>query len=177
MRFTPTAIDGVTIVDLEPHADDRGFFARAFCVEEFAHAGLAMAAPQINLSRNAKAFTLRGLHYRVGDDAEAKVVRVTRGRLFDVAVDVRPESLTFRRWIGVELDAQSGRALHIGEGVAHGFLTLEDETDILYVMSKPHAPAAERGLRWNDPAFAIAWPAAPQVISERDAGHPDFIAA
>ncbi len=173
MRFAPTQIDGVVIVDLEPVADERGSFARLHCPKEFAAAGHPFVPQQTSLSRNAKAGTLRGMHYEAPPYEEAKLVRVTRGRIFDVAVDLRPESSTFRQWTGIELSADNGRALLIGKGMAHGFITLEDNTDVLYQIDRIFEPGHGRGVRWNDPAFAIAWPMPPAVISERDAGYAD----
>lgn len=174
MRFSPTAIDGVLLIDLEAAEDARGFFARTFCEEEFARAGIALRARQINLSHNRDAFTLRGMHYQAAPHAEAKIVQCVRGRIYDVAVDLRPASPTYRRWIGLELNADARQSLFIPEGCAHGFLTLEAATDILYVMGTAFAPEAARGVRWNDPALAIRWPAEPRVMSERDANYPDF---
>jgi dTDP-4-dehydrorhamnose 3,5-epimerase len=173
MRFTPTAIDGVVVVDIDPMTDDRGSFARLHCPDEFAAAGFPFAPLQTSLSRNLRALTLRGMHYEAEPHAEAKLVRVVRGRIFDVAVDLRPDSPTYLAWTGAELDAETGRALLVGRGMAHGFLTLEDDTDVLYQIDRMFSPGHGRGVRWNDPAFAIAWPAAPQVISERDAAYPD----
>jgi len=175
MRFTPTPIEGVVIVDLEPVSDERGFFARLHCPVDFQAAGHPFIPQQTSLSRNAKARTLRGMHYEATPHQEAKLVRVTRGRIFDVAVDLRPESPTFRQWTGVELSAQTGRALLIGEGMAHGFLTLQDETDVVYQIDRIFEPGHGRGVRWNDPAFAIEWPQEPLVISERDASYGDFL--
>jgi dTDP-4-dehydrorhamnose 3,5-epimerase len=174
MRFTATAIPGVTIVDAEPHEDERGGFARLYCPVEFAAAGLAFAARQVSLSRNPAPGTLRGLHFQDPPHAEAKLVRVTRGRVFDVAVDLRPDSPAFRRWTGVELDADGMHALFVPPGCAHGFLTLEPDTDVLYQIDRDHVPGLGRGVRWNDPALAIAWPAEPALISERDATWPDL---
>jgi dTDP-4-dehydrorhamnose 3,5-epimerase len=171
MRFLPTALPGVMVIEPEPVADERGFFARAYCPAEFAAAGVDFMPSQVNLSRNARAFTLRGLHYQDPPHAEAKLVRVTRGRAHDVIVDLRAGP-TFRRWVSVELDAISARAVFVPEGCAHGFLTLEDETDVLYQMGRPYVPGQGRGLRWNDPALRIIWPAAPNVISEADAAWP-----
>ncbi|MET0313473.1 MAG: dTDP-4-dehydrorhamnose 3,5-epimerase [Hansschlegelia sp.] len=174
MKFTPTKIAGAVIVDLEPRADDRGFFARAFCVDEFKAAGIEMSCPQINISRNTAARTLRGMHFRDFAHAEAKFVRVVRGRIFDVAVDIRPDSPTFGQSVGVELDDCQGRGFYLAKGLAHGFITLAPDTDMLYLMSEIYTPQHERGLRWNDPALAIDWPETPLVISERDATYPDF---
>lgn len=173
MRFQPTAIEGVTIVEIEPHRDDRGFFARLHCPDEFAAAGHPFVPAQTSLSRNTAAFTLRGLHYEAAPHEEAKLVRATRGRIFDVAVDLRPDSPTYSRWTGAELSAENGRALLIGRGMAHGFLTLEPDTDVLYQIDRIFEPGHGRGARWDDPAFGIEWPAAPKVISERDATYPN----
>lgn len=173
MRFEPTAIDGVVVVDIDPARDDRGFFARLHCPDEFAAAGQSFAPVQTSLSRNDAAFTLRGLHYEAVPHEEAKLVRVTRGRIFDVAVDLRPDSPTYLKWTGAELSAETGRALLIGRGVAHGFLTLEADTDVVYQIDRMFEPGHGKGARWNDPAFAIAWPETPRVISGRDATYPD----
>jgi dTDP-4-dehydrorhamnose 3,5-epimerase len=174
MRFTRTHIAGVVVVDLEPAADDRGFFARLHCPDEFAEKGYPFTPAQTSLSRNHAALTLRGLHYQTGADGEAKLVRVVRGRAFDVAVDLRPDSPTHHRWTTVELSAENGKAILFPPGVAHGFLTLEPDTDVLYQIDQPYRPGRELGARWDDPAFAITWPAPPQVISERDAAYPDY---
>lgn len=173
MRFESTAIEGVTVVEIEPVRDDRGFFARLHCPEEFAAAGFPFVPAQTSLSRNTAAFTLRGLHYEAAPHEEAKLVRVTRGRIFDVAVDLRPDSPTYLKWTGAELSADTGRALLIGRGMAHGFLTLEPDTDVIYQIDRVFEPGHGRGVRWNDPTFNIAWPAKPQVISDRDAAYPD----
>lgn len=174
MRFSPTEIAGVVVVDIDPVLDDRGAFARLHCPADFAAAGLEFAPAQTSLSRNTEALTLRGMHYQPAPHGETKLVRVVRGRIFDVALDLRPGSASFGRWTGVELDAFGGRALFIPEGVAHGFLTLEPDTDVLYQIAPMFEPGHGAGVRWDDPAFAIAWPSAPKVISERDATYPDF---
>lgn len=173
MRFTPTKIAGVTVVDIEPRSDERGAFARLQCPDEFAAAGVAFTPAQTSLSRNPHTLTLRGLHYQPTPHAELKLVRVVRGRMFDVAVDLRPDSPTWRQWTGAELTAENGRALLIGEGIAHGFLTLEPDTDVLYQISPKFDAGHEAGVRWDDPAFGIQWPAAPALISPRDAAYPD----
>lgn len=173
MRFTPTPIAGVVRVEAEPHADDRGLFARLHCPDEFAAAGIAFEPAQTSVSRNPKAGTLRGMHYQATPHAETKLVRVTRGRVFDVAVDLRPDSPTYRQWTGAELSAENLVGLYIGEGIAHGFLTLEADSDVVYQIAPAYRPGHDAGVRWNDPAFGIDWPAAPQLISERDASYPD----
>jgi len=174
MRFTASGIEGVVIVDLESLVDERGSFARLHCPEEFAAAGHPFTPLQTSLSRNAKAATLRGMHYEAAPHEEAKLVRVTRGAIFDVAVDLRPASPTYRQWTGTELSAENGRALLIGRGLAHGFITLADDTDVLYQIDAIFQPGHGLGVRWNDPAFGIEWPLAPQVMSDRDATYPDL---
>lgn len=174
MRFSPTQIDGVTVVEVEPHADDRGHFARLHCPDEFAAAGHPFAPAQTSLSHNYVAGTLRGMHYQAAPYAETKLVRAVRGRVFDVAVDLRPDSPTHRRWVGFELSADNGRAVLIGEGIAHGFITLEDASDVIYQIRPKFEPGHDRGVRWNDPAFAIDWPVTPRVISARDAAYADY---
>lgn len=174
MRFTETEIAGVVVADIEPHTDERGAFARLHCPDDFAAAGHPFAPAQTSLSRNARAGTLRGLHYQPHPYSETKLVRCVRGRIFDVAVDLRPDSPTHRRWTGAELSADNGRALLMGEGIAHGFISLEDDSDVLYMITPAYTPGREAGVRWDDPAFGIAWPLAPWVISARDASYPDY---
>jgi len=172
MRFEPTPIAGAMLVTAEPLADDRGFFARLFCPREFAAAGVDFAPKQTSLSRNPASLTLRGMHY--ASEPEAKLVRCARGRMFDVLFDVRRDSPTFLQSFGVELDAEGAQALFALAGVAHGFLTLAPDTDVLYQIDRIWRPGFDAGLRWNDPAFAFAWPAEPAVIGARDAAWPDF---
>jgi dTDP-4-dehydrorhamnose 3,5-epimerase len=173
MRFIPQKIAGVFVIEAAPHRDDRGAFARIFCTNEFAAAGIDFTTAQINISTNVKRHTLRGLHYQNAPFAEAKFVRAIKGSAFDVVVDLRQESPTYRQWIAVTLDARTMNAVYIPEGCAHGFLTLEDDTDILYQMGRHFVDGHAQGVRWNDPAFAIVWPAQPAVISPRDANYPD----
>ena len=174
MRFAPTALSGVLVIDLDVAEDERGFFARTFCEDEFAGAGIEMRPRQINLSHNAHALTLRGLHFQAAPHGESKIVQCVRGRIFDVAVDLRSDSQSYRRWFGIELAPPLRRMLFIPEGCAHGFLTLEAASDVHYVMGQPFVPEAGRGVRWNDPAFGIDWPAQPQLVSPRDRSYPDF---
>ena len=174
MRFIDTEVAGVMLVEIEPREDERGAFARLHCPEAFAAAGHPFSPVQTSLSRNPHVHTLRGMHYQGAPYAESKLVRAVRGRIFDVALDLRPESPTRLRWTAAELSAENGRALLIPEGVAHGFLTLEPDTDVLYQISPAFHPGHEAGVRWDDPAFAIAWPAAPALISPRDATYPDY---
>jgi len=169
MKLLPTAVAGAFIVEVTPHADDRGLFARTFCADAFAAHGLASVYPQCNVSQNHKRGTLRGLHYQADPKPEAKLVRATRGRAFDVAVDLRRESESYLRWAAVVLDAAKHNAFYIPTGCAHGFLTLSDDCELFYQMSEPYVPELQRGVRFDDPAIAIAWPFAPAVISARDA--------
>lgn len=173
MRFIETPLPGVLIIKAEPHEDDRGAFARLYCPEEFERAGLDFTSTQINLSRNPNLHTLRGLHWQDPPYAEAKVVRVVRGRIWDVAVDLRPGP-TQMQWTAVELDEAGMRALYLPEGIAHGFITLRPDTDVLYQMGRPYTPGQARGARWNDAAFDIKWPATPALMSPQDEGWPDF---
>lgn len=174
MRFCPTRIAGVVVVEREALGDDRGFFARLHCPDAFARAGHPFTPAQTSLSHNRRAGTLRGLHWQAPPHAETKLVRVVRGHILDVCVDVRPGSPTFRQWVAVDLNAENGRALLIGEGIAHGFLTRRPDTDVLYQIAPGHDPASARNARWNDPAFAIAWPEPPTCLSDRDRDAPDF---
>lgn len=172
MKFLPTDLPGVMRIAPEPIRDERGFFARLFCPVEFAAAGCAFAPVQMSLSRNTSAYTLRGLHYQAAPFAEGKIVRATRGSVYDVVVDLRPASPTYRRSTAAILSAENGEALLIPEGCAHGFLTLENDVDVLYQIDRLHAPGHARGLRYDDPALAIAWPAAPRVIAPADLAWP-----
>ncbi|HKP77652.1 MAG TPA: dTDP-4-dehydrorhamnose 3,5-epimerase family protein [Phenylobacterium sp.] len=173
MRFTPTEIAGVVRVEAEPHRDERGLFARLHCPEEFAAAGIPFEPAQTSLSRNPQRHTLRGMHYQRAPHGERKLVRVARGRVFDVAVDLRPTSPTYRRWTGAELSAENLAALFIPDGVAHGFLTLEPDSDVVYQITPAFRPGHAAGVRWDDPAFGIAWPAVPALMSPADAAYPD----
>lgn len=169
MRFAPTAIAGAFAIEIDAHADERGLFARTFCAETFAAHGLASVYPQCNVSRNPRRGTLRGLHYQAAPKPDAKLVRATSGRAFDVAVDLRSASASYRKWAAVELDAKRHNAFYIPAGCAHGFLTLEDDCELFYQMSEAYVPELARGMRFDDPALAIAWPFAPLVIGARDA--------
>jgi dTDP-4-dehydrorhamnose 3,5-epimerase len=172
MIFTEAPLSGAYLVDLERLADERGFFARSYCVDEFAAKRPGPELRQCSVSYNARRGTLRGLHYQDPPHEEHKLVRCTAGAIFDVIVDIRPGSPTYRRWFGAELTMDNHRSLFIPPGFAHGFVSLTDHTEVYYMISVPHAPQFSRGLRWNDPAFAIEWPLTPAVISERDAAYP-----
>ena len=175
MRFGDTVLKGLTIVDPEPVSDERGSFARVWCANEFSNAGLSTRVVQVNVSTSAVRGTLRGMHYQAQPHAEIKIVRCTSGAVFDVAIDLRPDSPTFRRWQGVELTAASGRMVYIPQGMAHGFQTLTDDATLEYQMSEYYAPEHARGVRWNDPAFGVNWPLPMSNISPRDAAYPDFV--
>lgn len=174
MKFQPTALPGVMAIDLEPHRDGRGSFARFFCADAFASHGLATEFVQGSISRNAMRGTLRGMHLQLGPTPEEKLVRCTRGRVHDVILDLRKDSAGYRRWTALELDAESGRAIFIPAGCAHGFLTLEPDSELQYLMTVRYDPDHQHGVRWNDPAFAIDWPFTPAVIGERDRSFPDY---
>lgn len=175
MIFTETKIPGVFVIELERRPDERGFFARQWCADEFARAGLDPRIAQINTARSVAAGTLRGVHYQQAPYAEVKLVRCTRGAVFDVAVDLRVASPTFCQWFGTELDDESGRLLYIPEGCAHGYLTLAPNTDLVYQASVPYAPKSATGVRHDDPAFKIVWPQAVKVISSQDQNWPNFL--
>jgi len=174
MRFQELELAGAFLITVEERADDRGFFARSFCTEEFAAHGLPTAFPQCNVSFNPRAGTLRGLHFQAEPRPDPKLVRCTRGAIFDVMVDLRPTSPSFCRWAGATLSADNHAALYVPPGFAHGFLTLSDEAEVFYMMGDTYVAELARGVRWDDPAFAIAWPAPPASLSERDASYPDF---
>lgn len=173
MRFSPTSLPGTWLVEQERHADERGHFARTFCAREFADHGLDSRIVQCSVSFNRARGTLRGLHYQSPPRAEVKLVRCTRGAIHDVAVDLRPDSATFRHWIGIELTQDDGRALYVPRGFAHGFLTLVDGTEVAYQMSDPYSPDHARGVRWNDPLLGVRWPGRVEVIAPRDRDYPD----
>ena len=174
MKFLETELAGAYVIELERLEDERGFFARTFCRDEFAVHGLHKGFVQCNTSFNAQRGTLRGMHYQDKPHEEAKLVRCTRGGIYDVVVDIRKTSPTYLRWIAVELTADNGRMLYVPEGLAHGFQTLEDASEVSYHMSEMYHPECARGLRWNDPALAIRWPLPDPIISERDARYPDL---
>ncbi|MEX2156218.1 MAG: dTDP-4-dehydrorhamnose 3,5-epimerase [Gemmatimonadales bacterium] len=174
MIFTPLELAGAMLVDLERHADERGFFARTWCQQEFRSAGLSDRLVQASISHNRCRGTLRGMHYQEPPHAEEKLVRCTHGAIWDVIIDLRPASPTYLRHLGVELCADTGRALFIPTGFAHGFQTLRDDSQVFYQMSHFYAPAAARGIRWNDPRFGIEWPATPPLLHPRDGAYPDF---
>ena len=174
MIFHETKLPGVFEIHLEPKGDGRGFFARSWCQREFEKHGLNPITVQCNVSFNEKKGTLRGMHYQGDPHPEAKLVRCTQGSVYDVVVDLRPGSTTFKKWISVILTTANRSMIYVPEGFGHGFLTLEDRTEVLYQMSEFYYPELSRGVRWNDPAFQFDWPAQPMVMSDRDRAYPDF---
>ena len=175
MRFTKLPLRNATLVEIDPQSDERGLFARAFCEKEFSNAGLPVYWPQINISFNPVAGTVRGMHFQVAPHEEPKLVRCTRGRVYDVIIDLRVDSLTYCKHFSIEISADNRKALFIPPGFAHGFQTLEKDSEILYLMGASYMPEAQSGVRWSDPAFDISWPKPVISIAERDASFPNFI--
>ena len=175
MIFTETKLKGAFIIELQRLEDERGFFARSWCQREFEAHGLNPRLVQCNISFNSKKGTLRGMHYQVKSFEEAKLIRCTMGSIYDVIVDLRPDSPSFRQYVGIVLTPDNRKMLYVPEGFAHGFLTLEDNTEVFYQMSEFYMPEYARGIRWNDSAFGIHWPIHAEIISERDQSYPDFI--
>jgi dTDP-4-dehydrorhamnose 3,5-epimerase len=177
MKFVPLELEDTYLVELERYEDERGFFARTWCREEFAEHGLSSTLEQCSISRSARAGTLRGMHFQRAPHEETKLVRCTRGAIFDAIIDLRTGSSTHGTWLGTELHAEHGTALYVPEGFAHGFQTLTDDAEVFYMMSHRFVPEAASGVRWDDPVFAIEWPyAARRTMSERDRTWPDFVA-
>lgn len=174
MKFIPLKVEGAYLIEPEPRGDDRGWFARVFCAAEFEARGLESRWVQANQSLSRKVHTLRGLHYQKPPHAEVKLVRCLRGRLWDVVADLRPDSPSFGRWDAVELTPSVFQWVYVPKGCAHGFLTLEDNSEAFYLVSAAYAPEAEAGLRWDDPFLAIRWPAEPRVLSAKDQNWPRF---
>ena len=175
LKFTELNLANAFIIQPELIADERGFFARSFCTQEFANHGLNQKLEQCNISFNHKNGTLRGMHFQIGDKSEVKVVRCTMGKIYDVIIDLRPASPTFNQWYGVELSAANRLMLYIPQGFAHGFQTLDDDTEVFYQMSESFAPTYARGIRWDDPFFMIQWPyLKPSIISTKDQQYPDY---
>lgn len=176
MKFLQTSIAGAFIIDIEPMLDERGFFARSWCQRELEEHGLNPHLAQCSVSYNEKRGTLRGMHFQGKPHEEVKVVRCTQGAIYDVIIDLRPESATFKKWVAVELTAENRRMIYVPPGVAHGFQSLVDRTEVFYQVSEFYYPEYSLSVRWDDPAFGIEWPPVPQrVISARDRMHPDFL--
>lgn len=174
MKFTQSPLPGAYVIELEKGQDSRGFFARSFCEREFQQHGLEHRYVQMNHSLSKQRGTLRGLHYQVAPAQEVKVVRCIRGRIWDCILDLRLDRSTYGQWFGTELSADQHNFLYVPKDFAHAFITLEDDCEVLYQVSEYYTPAAERGIRWNDPKFAIQWPIDPVVISDKDRSHPDY---
>jgi dTDP-4-dehydrorhamnose 3,5-epimerase len=174
MKFTQTPLKDAYIIELEKRGDDRGFFARTFCKNEFGVAGLNNEIVQINNSLSKDKGTLRGMHYQLNPKSEDKIVRCISGKLYDVIIDLRPKSETFTQWFGVELTAENRIMLFVPKGFAHGFMTLEENTEAFYLVTEFYSPEHERGIRYNDPRFGIKWPMEPAIISDKDKNHLDF---
>jgi dTDP-4-dehydrorhamnose 3,5-epimerase len=174
VKFIETELRTATLVELEKFEDNRGYFARAFCEKEFAEQGLESRFVQCNMSGNERKGTLRGLHYQVAPHEEVKLVRAIRGAIWDCIIDLRPDSPTYMKWAGFELTQDNKRMLYVPRGFAHSYLTLTDDAEVFYMVSAFYAPGAEKGIRYDDPAFNIQWPVEIEVISEKDASHPDF---
>ncbi len=177
MIFTPTGLPGAFLLEVERREDERGFFARTWCQREFLEHGLNPRLVQCSISYSRTKGTLRGMHYQVAPHEETKLIRCTAGAIHDVIIDLRPASPTFKQHFAVTVSAENYRTIYVPEGVAHGFQTLEDDTELLYQMSEFYTPECARGVRWDDAAFAIAWPPADRIIAERDRTWPDFVAA
>jgi len=177
VRFVPSPLPGVYVIEPERHVDERGYFARTWCADELAAHGLESVLAQCSVSFNQRKGTLRGLHYQAPPFAEVKLVRCVRGALFDVAVDLRPDSQSFRKWFGIELTPENGHALYVPRGFGHGFLTLADETEVSYQISVRYSPPSARGVRYDDPFFGIRWPAKVEAIAARDRDYPDVTVA
>ncbi len=174
MKFSETQISGAYLIEIEPHVDERGFFARTFCMQEFANHGLESTFQQCNVSFTKKQGTIRGMHYQVSPYTETKLVRCTKGAIYDVILDLRPDSPSFKQYVGMELNADNHRMFYIPHGCAHGLQTLVDDTEVFYQMSGSYHADAARGIRWNDPVFGIIMPLPVAVINERDRDYPDF---
>jgi len=175
MIFRETRLKGAFIIEPERLEDERGFFARTFCIEEFRKGGIEFRVVQCNISFNKKKGTLRGMHYQIAPYEEAKLVRCTMGAIYDVIIDLRPESPTFKQWIAVELTAENRLMLYVPKGFAHGFQTLENNTEVFYQMSESYHPECARGVRWEDPMFGIEWPILPPILSWRDRSYLDYV--
>jgi dTDP-4-dehydrorhamnose 3,5-epimerase len=174
MIFTETILKGAYLIDVKPIEDERGFFSRSFCQKDFSAHGLRTNVAQCNISFNRKKGTLRGMHFQVTPKAEAKLVRCTRGAIYDVIIDLRPQSQTYCKWVAIDLTAHNYKALYIPEGFAHGFQTLEDHAEVFYQMFEFYAPEYASGARWDDPAFNITWPVKEPIMSEKDQSYPLF---
>lgn len=177
MQFNRTPLEEAYLIEPQPLSDDRGFFSRIFCSEELKKEGLEPSIFQINNSYSSSKGTLRGMHYQLAPKEETKIVRCILGSIYDVILDLRPDSSTFGEWYGTELTAENRKMMYVPKGFAHGFITLTDKSEVIYFVSENYSKEHERGVRWDDPQFEIQWPMEPQVISEKDRMHPDFNSA
>jgi dTDP-4-dehydrorhamnose 3,5-epimerase len=175
VKFTQTKLKGAYLIEIEKLSDDRGFFARSWCQKEFESHGLTSRVVQANVSYNLKKGTLRGMHYQVAPYQESKLIRCTRGAIFDVIIDLRPHAPTYKQWVGVELSADNYTMFFVPEDFAHGFQALADHTEIFYQVSQFYTPGSEKGIRFDDPAFDVQWPLEVSVISDKDRNWPDFV--
>ncbi len=175
MKFIKTTLNDAYVIEPEKRSDERGFFARVFCLNEFKDQGLDINIVQANVNFSVHKGTLRGMHYQNAPYQEDKIVRCTKGSVFDVIIDIREDSSTFKKWFGIELSENNHKALFVPKGFAHGFVTLEDNSEVNYLVTQFYTPSAEGGVRYNDPEFKIEWPIKPIIISDKDANHPDFI--
>lgn len=176
MIFTETALKGAFILEVKQLEDERGFFGRIWCKKEMEDHGLNGNVVQANMSYNKKKGTVRGMHFQHSPYAETKLIRCTKGAIYDVIIDLRKDSPTYKQWIGVELTEQNHKMLYVPENFAHGFITLEDDTEVAYQVTQYYTPGAEGGIRWNDPSFNIQWPVPVDLVSDKDKNHPDYIA-
>ncbi len=174
MIFTETKLKGAFVIEVQKIQDERGFFGRSWCANEMKEHGLNAEVRQANTSLSKQKGTLRGMHFQRDPYQETKLIRCTHGKIYDVIIDLRPRSETYRQWFGVELSRDNYKMLYVPEDFAHGFITLEDDSEVTYLVTQFYTPGAEGGIRWNDPLFAIDWPAEPVVISEKDGAHPDY---
>lgn len=174
MNFQEINLDGACIINIEKNPDDRGFFARSWCQKEFEENGIITNFVQSNISLSKFKGTLRGMHYQIAPWQETKLIRCTRGSIYDVIIDLKPDSKTYGRWFGTELSADNYKMLYVPQYFAHGFITLQDNTEVTYQVSEFYQPTAERGIRYNDPLFSIKWPIDVTVISEKDKNWPDY---
>lgn len=174
MIFTETPLKGAYVIEIRKMEDERGFFGRSWCANEMKDHGLNYGVCQANTSLSLRKGTLRGMHYQIHPYQETKLIRCTNGRIYDVIIDLRPGSETYRKWFGIELTRDNYQMLYVPENFAHGFITLEDDCEVTYLVTQFYAPGSEAGIRWNDPAFGIEWPFEPVVISEKDMNHPHY---
>lgn len=174
MRFIETPLKGAFVIEPDRIEDERGYFARSYCQSEFSKQGINLDIKQCNISFNKDKGTLRGMHYQEKPHEEAKLVRCSRGAIYDVIIDLRADSSTFKQWFSIELNQESNKMLYIPEGFAHGFQTLQDNSEVFYEMFESYYPELARGVRWDDPVFGITWPDDQRVISDKDASYPDF---